>query len=85
MKISEKQINQLLFFAQQYRHLLFKLTLTKDGEHELRTINLIISEIINQQSDELRELKDECQHECDQSCVQSKSRCKCIKCGEFYR
>ena len=26
-----------------------------------------------------------CQHECDQSCVITKSKCKCAKCGGFYR
>jgi hypothetical protein len=59
MKISEKQIMQLIYFVQQYRHSLLKSELTPCGENELKTLNLIVADIINQQSEQLRDIKDE--------------------------
>ena len=63
MIISEKQIQQLLYFTQEYRHMLLGFgsmsQLTKDGENELEIINKIITSIINQQSQELTDVSDE--------------------------
>lgn len=57
MKISEKQLTQLMYFVQQYRHSLLKLELTPGGYIELKTVNLILSDIINQQSPEPKDVE----------------------------
>ena len=58
MIISEKQIMQLMYFASEFRKELLRYSstniLSEDGKNQLERVNTILTNIYNQQSEELK-------------------------------